>query len=104
MKEAIGTSLVIIVMNAIAGFAGYWGQADVILDWHLMVNFTFAASLGILLGGYSSRFVSAKKLQRGFGYFLLAVAAFILFQQRDRLPSFNLSQQPHETPVQIAQD
>ncbi|WP_030008065.1 MULTISPECIES: sulfite exporter TauE/SafE family protein [unclassified Picosynechococcus] len=100
MKEAVGTSLVIIVMNAIAGFLGYFGQADVVFDWHLMVNFTFVASLGILLGGYSGRYFNAKQLQKGFGYFLLAVAAFILFQQRDRLP--RLTTLP-ETTVAIAQ-
>lgn len=104
MREAIGTSLVIIVMNAIAGFAGYWGQADVILDWHLMVNFTFAAGIGILLGGYGSRFVSAKKLQRGFGYFLLIVAVFILFQQRDRLPSVTSSEAEATYTAQASQD
>ncbi|WP_024545211.1 sulfite exporter TauE/SafE family protein [Picosynechococcus sp. NKBG15041c] len=86
MKEAIGTSLMIIVMNAIAGFVGYLGQADVTLDWPLMVNFTFVASLGILGGSYSTRYFNPKQLQKSFGYFLLAVAAFILFQQRDRLP------------------
>jgi uncharacterized protein len=79
-------------MNAIAGFAGYFGQADVTLDWPLMVNFTFVASLGILAGSYSTRYFNAKQLQKSFGYFLLAVAAFILFQQRDRLPRFTQSE------------
>ena len=81
MKEAIGTSLLIICFNSIAGFAGYFGQVP--LDYHLMVSFTFMAGLGIVLGAYLSNYIDAKMLQKGFAYFLMAIAAFILFQQRD---------------------
>jgi uncharacterized membrane protein YfcA len=83
MKEAIGTSLLIIAFNSVAGFLGYFGQVS--LDYHLMASFTFFAALGILLGSYLSGFVDAKNLQQGFAYFLMAIAAFILFQQRDTL-------------------
>lgn len=82
MKEAIGTSLLIIGFNSIAGFAGYFGHVE--LDYHLMVSFTFMAGLGIVLGAYLSHFIDAKHLQTGFAYFLVAIAAFILFQQRDK--------------------
>lgn len=78
MKEAIGTSLVIIAFNSAAGFIGYWGTVD--LDWSLMISFTVLAGLGTFMGAYLSRFVSAKHLQKSFGYFLIAVAAFILLQ------------------------
>lgn len=81
IKEAIGTSLVIIAMNSLAGFLGYFGQVE--LNWLLMLSFTFVASLGIISGAYLSKFVSGNKLQKGFGYFLIAVSAFVLFQQRD---------------------
>lgn len=80
MKQAIGTSLLIIIANSLIGFLGYFGQ--VVLDWHLMISFIFAASLGTALGTYLARFVSAQKLQQSFGYFLLAVAAFVLMQNR----------------------
>ncbi len=101
MKEAIGTSLVIIVMNALAGFLGYWGQPDVVFDWAIMVNFTFVASLGILIGGYAAKFLKAKQLQQGFGYFLLAVSAFILFQQRERLPKVGMIEGRSPAIVQV---
>lgn len=81
MKAAIGTSLLIIIMNAIAGFIGYWGH--VILDWNLMLSFILAASIGTVIGSYLSQFVPAARLQKSFGYFLLAVAAFVLFQNRN---------------------
>lgn len=80
MKQAIGTSLLIIVTNSVAGFLGYLGH--VTLDWHLIISFIFAASLGTLPGAYLARFVSAQKLQQSFGYFLLVVAAFVLVQNR----------------------
>ena len=83
MKEAIGTSLLIIALNSVAGFIGYVGQVP--LDYPLMVSFTFIAAIGILLGSYLSNFVDARNLQKGFAYFLMAIAAFILFQQRDSL-------------------
>lgn len=80
MKTAIGTSLFIIAMNAIAGFLGYLGH--VTLDWNLIFSFILAASGGTLLGAYLTKFVPAARLQKSFGYFLLAVAAFVLFQNR----------------------
>lgn len=82
MKQAIGTSLVVITLNSVAGFLGYFGH--VALDEQLMVSFTIAASLGIVAGAYLVRFVQAKHLQKVFGYFLLAMAAFILWQNRPR--------------------
>ncbi|MEY2985678.1 MAG: hypothetical protein RLZZ568_2295, partial [Cyanobacteriota bacterium] len=90
MKEAIGTSLLIIGFNSIAGFAGYVGQVP--LDYHLMISFTFLAGLGIVVGAYLSQYLDAKVLQKGFAYFLMAIAAFILLQQRD-----SFKQQPFQT-------
>lgn len=80
MKRAIGTSLLIIVANSITGFLGYWGS--VVLDWHLIISFIFVASLGTLPGTYLARRVPAQKLQKSFGYFLLAIAALVLVQNR----------------------
>lgn len=76
MKQAIGTSLLIISGNSIAGLLGYLGHVN--LNWHLTVSFTFAAGLGTVLGSYLGQFVSARQLQKGFGYFLLAIATFVL--------------------------
>lgn len=96
MKEAIGTSLLIIVFNSIAGFLGYWGKVD--LDLHLMVSFTFIAAIGTLVGTHFSHRIDAKGLQKGFGYFLIAVAAFVLFQQRHTFSSLQ-SHQNHSSQV-----
>lgn len=87
MKQAIGTSLLVIVLNSIAGFLGYFGR--VALDIPLMISFTIAASLGIIAGAYLVRFVKAKHLQKAFGYFLLAMAAFVFWQNWNKFNSQN---------------
>ncbi len=79
MKQAIGTSLVIITLKSVAGFAGYLGRVPV--DAPLMVTFTIVASIGMILGAYLTKFIEAKHLEKGFGYFVIAVAIFILIKQ-----------------------
>jgi uncharacterized protein len=85
MKQAIGTSLLVIVLNSVAGFVGYLGQVS--LHQSLMISFTVAASFGTVAGAYLVRFVQAQQLQKAFGYFLLAMAAFIFWQNRHELRS-----------------
>lgn len=79
MKEAIGTSLLIIAAKSATGFLGYLNQVSV--DWALVISFTLTASVGTLAGSYLTRFIDAKHLQKGFGYFVLAVAIFVLIRR-----------------------
>ena len=79
MKEAIGTSLLIIAAKSATGFLGYLDQVE--LDWELMMSFTAAASIGTLIGAYLTRLIDAKHLQKGFGYFVLTVAIFVLIRR-----------------------
>jgi uncharacterized protein len=79
MKEAIGTSLLIIAANSAAGFLGYVGQVEV--DWVLITSFTVFAIIGTLIGSSLTQFISAKHLQKGFGYFVLVIGVFVLIQR-----------------------
>lgn len=79
MKKAVGTSLFMIALNAAAGFIGYWEQVE--LDWFILSWFTSFAILGVISGSYSSQYIAGEKLQKGFGYFLIAVAVFILIRR-----------------------
>ncbi|PPS45040.1 sulfite exporter TauE/SafE family protein [Chroococcidiopsis sp. TS-821] len=79
MKEAVGTSLIILALKSVTGFAGYVGNVPI--DWNLLISFTLASSFGILVGSYLNQFVSAKQLEKGFGYFVLAVAIFVLIRR-----------------------
>jgi len=79
MKEAIGTSLLIITFKSATGFLGYLNQ--VIINWNLMLTFTTVAILGVIWGAYFSGKIRSEKLQQGFGYFLIAIAVFILIKR-----------------------
>ncbi|MDJ0659637.1 MAG: sulfite exporter TauE/SafE family protein [Crocosphaera sp.] len=79
IKEAIGTSLLIITLNSVAGFLGYLGTVS--LNWGLMATFTCVAAVGTFVGAYLSQYIQAQQLQKGFGYFLIAVATFIFIQR-----------------------
>ncbi len=96
MRQAIGTSLFIIAGNSVAGLLGYLGHVS--LDWTLTISFTFLAGCGTVIGVYLAPFVSATQLQKSFGYFLLAVATFVLVQNRNSLQGLkksSVNQQPH---------
>ncbi len=79
MKEAIGTSLLVIAFKSATGFIGYLNQVSI--NWHLMFTFTTVAILGVIWGAYFGGKIQGAKLQRAFGYFLIAVAIFILIKR-----------------------
>jgi hypothetical protein len=78
IKQAAGTSLLIIALKSVTGFLGYLGQVE--LDWPLMASFTVAASFGTLLGIYLVPFIKSRQLQIGFSCFLLLMAGFVLWE------------------------
>jgi len=78
MREAVGTSLLIIAANCAVGFYGYLGHVH--FTWSSMALVTAGTLPGIALGTYLHRFVSQATLRRGFAAFLLLVAGFILYQ------------------------
>jgi uncharacterized membrane protein YfcA len=80
MKQAVGTSLLVIALNAAAGFAGYLGQVEV--RWDTLLAFTAVATLGIFIGSALVRVVSPGALRRGSAVFLVVMGIFILCQNR----------------------
>jgi uncharacterized membrane protein YfcA len=78
MRQAIGTSLLVIAMNTAAGFAGYRNAVDV--DWVLVVQFALLAGAGIVAGTALVRRVPTQQLKRGFAVLLIIVGASILWQ------------------------
>lgn len=76
MRRAIGTSLVIIGLNAAAGLAGYLGR--LVIPWETTLVFTAFAAVGTLLGGWLSHRLPTHRLQKGFAWFLLGVGGFVL--------------------------
>ena len=80
MKQAVGTSLLVITMKSAAGFLGYVSQVDI--QWGFMAAFTGVAIGGILIGTWLVRFVPQHALQRAFAVVLLMMGGFILYQNR----------------------
>ncbi|MFE7159561.1 sulfite exporter TauE/SafE family protein [Streptomyces sp. NPDC057636] len=77
MKTAVGTSLLVIVINSLAALATRTGTADG-LHWAVIAPFTAAAILGAWDGKRLAAKISGNRLQQVFAYVLLAVAAFML--------------------------
>lgn len=79
MKKAVGTSLVIITLNSLIGFTGDIQNIDV--EWTFLLTFSALTIIGIIIGGYASKYVSNQSLKKGFGYFTLLMACYIMYME-----------------------
>jgi uncharacterized membrane protein YfcA len=78
MQGAVGTSLLIIAMNALAGLSGYSQQ--VALDWQLTGLVTAGAIFGSAVGGGLSAYVKPAALRKAFGIMVIGIAGYVLTQ------------------------
>ncbi|HZI52964.1 MAG TPA: sulfite exporter TauE/SafE family protein, partial [Chitinophagaceae bacterium] len=79
MKEAIGTSLLIIALNSLIGFLGDIGRHPI--DWQFILIVSAIAIAGIFIGGYFNQKMNSEKLKKGFGWFVLIVAVYIIIKE-----------------------
>ena len=79
MKQAVGTSLLIIAAKSLFGFLGDLNQYT--LDWGLLASVTSLAIAGIFAGNILSRKVDGDKLKVAFGWFVLVMGIYILFKE-----------------------
>jgi uncharacterized membrane protein YfcA len=75
MREAVGTSLLVIAINSTAGFLGHLGADR--LNLQLVVPFTIAAVIGGAIGERVACSLSLNKLRRGFALFVIAVGVAV---------------------------
>ena len=80
MKEAVGTSLMIISLKSLIGFLGDLGTAAVI-DWRLLLSFSGLAGIGIFIGSFLSNYIEGRRLQVAFGGFVLVMGSVILLKE-----------------------
>ncbi len=83
MQQAVGTSLAVITLNSIAGFAGQRMIAAIPLG--VVLSFTAVAIIGILVGTALVRHVPARALKRAFAVLLMVIAALVLWQNHTQL-------------------
>lgn len=78
-RHAIATSLLVVALQSVAGFAAQLHQAP--FDWTLAACATGAAVLGSVAGAHESRRLPQAKLRRAFAWLVLALGAVILSKQ-----------------------
>lgn len=79
MRKAVGTSLLIIAFNSLIGFTGDIGNH--MIDWPFLLGFTSLSVIGIFIGMYGSKFTNDQQLRKGFAWFVIAIAIFILSRE-----------------------
>ncbi len=79
IRAAIGTSLVIIVLNSAAGFAGYAGRVTV--PYELVAGVSAIAVLGSFVGVGLARRIEPGSLRKSFAGFVAVMAIVILGQE-----------------------
>jgi uncharacterized protein len=76
MKHAVGTSLAIITINSLIGFAGDV-SAGMHFDFSFIIVFSLIATGGIVLGSRLTQFIPNKKLKPAFAVFVLLISFYI---------------------------
>lgn len=79
MKEAVGTSLVIIAAKSLIGFFGEGGEP--MIDWIFLAQVTAFAVTGIFIGTLLSKKIDGSKLKPAFGWFVLIMGIYIIIKE-----------------------
>ncbi len=75
MKQAVGSSLAIIVINSAAGFGAH--AAGFTIDWPSVLSFAIPAILGSLVAARLARHLNDKHVRISFAVLIFAVAAWV---------------------------
>ncbi|MCW8981314.1 sulfite exporter TauE/SafE family protein [Altibacter sp.] len=79
MKKAVATSLLIIAIKSLIGFIGDIENLDI--DWTFLLSFSALSIGGIFVGIWLNNFIDGKKLKKGFGWFVLLMALYIILKE-----------------------
>jgi uncharacterized membrane protein YfcA len=79
MHAAIGTSLFIIAIQAVAALAGHASHFEINLPLTALV--TSCAIVGSFIGAQFSGKISTRNLKRGFGIFVFLLGCFLLYKE-----------------------
>ncbi len=79
MKQAVGTSLLIIAAKSLIGFTGDVSQYT--MNWKLLLTVSAIAVIGIFIGDALSKKIDGDKLKKGFGWFVLVMGIYIIVKE-----------------------
>ena len=79
IKEAIGTSLLIIAVKSLIGFSGEHFVKSI--DWSLILSISAFSIIGLIIGLYLSKRIDGAKLKPVFGWFVLTMGVYILIKE-----------------------
>ncbi|MGN7783436.1 sulfite exporter TauE/SafE family protein [Niabella sp. 22666] len=79
IKKAIGTSLVIITLNSLIGFADDVTHHE--MNWPLLLKITAISVIGVLIGSVIGQKIDGGFLKKGFGWFVLLMGIYILLHE-----------------------
>jgi len=88
MRLAIGTSLVIIVINAAVGFAKYEHYLlahEMTVNWQTILIFTSIGVIGSLIGQKINARLNQQRLKTVFAGFLVLLGCFVIFHEGSKL-------------------
>lgn len=77
MKQAVGTSLIIIAAKSLIGFTGDL-MGEEVIDWNFLLVFSAIAIVGIIAGSILSKRIPNEKLKPAFGWFVLVMGVYII--------------------------
>ncbi|MBF0349834.1 MAG: sulfite exporter TauE/SafE family protein [SAR324 cluster bacterium] len=80
MKQAVGTSLMIITVKSLLGFIGDLSHTQSI-DWGFILLFSAISMTGSISGVYATRYISGEQLKPVFGWFVLLMGSFVIFKE-----------------------
>lgn len=80
MKKAVGTSLIIIAAKSLIGFLGDIGSGQDI-NFQFIIIVSIIAIAGIFIGGYIAKYIESRKLKSGFGWFVLVMGIYVIFNE-----------------------
>jgi uncharacterized membrane protein YfcA len=78
IKAAVGSSLLIITLNALSGFAGYIGEQPI--DWGLVGSFTGVAAVGAVIGTRLNRHVPQARIKQWFALLILGLGGYLILR------------------------
>jgi uncharacterized membrane protein YfcA len=79
IRSAVGSSLLIIALNALSSFLGNVGE--VAIDWPLAISFTAVAAVGAVAGTRLGRRVPQNRLKQAFAGLIIVLGGYLILRR-----------------------